>query len=138
MANRPSTSTFHVVYVWPQRNLISNRFTFFAAYIAAIRALRVLDPSGVLLEIVCEPVKRYLRTREDTVRCIVQSLIDDSANELAEELMKNEGLCLDDSYIADDLNDPEELESTWETWTPDPIDADPLSKLRYMRICQII
>ena len=52
--------------------------------------------------------------------------------------MKNEGLCLDDSYIADDLNDPEELESTWETWTPDPIDADPLSKLRYMRICQII
>ena len=97
-----------------------------------------MDPSGVLLEIVCEPVKRYLRTREDTVRCIVQSLIDDSANELAEELMKNEGLCLDDSYIADDLNDPEELESTWETWTPDPIDADPLSKLRYMRICQII
>ena len=127
-----------MVYVWPQRNLISNRLTFFAAYIAAIRALRVLDPSGVLLEIVCEPVKRYLRTREDTVRCIVQSLIDDSANELAEELMKNEGLCLDDSYIADDLNDPEELESTWETWTPDPIDADPLSKLRYMRICQII
>ena len=138
MANPPSTSTFHVVYVWPQHNLISNWLTFFAAYIAAIRALRVLDPSGVLLEIVCEPVKRYLRTREDTVRCIVQSLIDDSANELAEELMKNEGLCLDDSYIADDLNDPEELESTWETWTPDPIDADPLSKLRYMRICQII
>ena len=96
-----------------------------------------MDPSGVLLEIVCEPVKRYLRTREDTVRCIVQSLIDDSANELAEELMKNEGLCLDDSYIADDLNDPDELESTWETWTPDPIDADPSSKLRYTRICQI-
>ena len=51
--------------------------------------------------------------------------------------MKNEGLCLDDSYIADDLNDPDELESTWETWTPDPIDADPSSKLRYTRICQI-
>ena len=45
--------------------------------------------------------------------------------------MKNEGLCLDDSYIADDLNDPEELESTWETWTPDPIDAESSSKLRY-------
>ena len=61
------------------------------AYIAAIRALRVLDPSGVLLEIVCEPVRKYLRTRDDTVRCIVQSLIDDNTNELAEELQRNEG-----------------------------------------------
>ena len=31
------------------------------AYISAIRALRVLDPTGVLLELVCEPVRRYLR-----------------------------------------------------------------------------
>ena len=76
-------------------------------------------------------MKRYLRTRDDTVRCIVTSLIDEHTNELTEELMKNEGLCLDDSYIADDLNDPEELESTWETWTPDPIDAESSSKLRY-------
>ena len=90
------------------------------AYIAAIRALRVLDPSGVLLEIVCEPVRKYLRTRDDTVRCIVQSLIDDNTNELAEELQRNEGLCLDDSFVADDLNDPDELEKTWELWRPDP------------------
>ena len=74
-----------------------------------IRALRVLDLSGVLLEIVCEPVRKYLRTRDDTVRCIVQSLIDDNTNELADELIRNEGLCLDDSFMADDLNDPEEL-----------------------------
>ena len=109
----------------------SHVFSFSSAYIAAIKALRVLDTSGVLLEIVCDPVKRYLRTRDDTVRCIVTSLIDEHTNELTEELMKNEGLCLDDSYIADDLNDPEELESTWETWTPDPIDAESSSKLRY-------
>ena len=94
------------------------------AYIAAIRALRVLDPSGVLLEIVCEPVRKYLRTRDDTVRCIVQSLIDDNTNELAEELQRNEGLCLDDSFVADDLNDPDELEKTWELWRPDPIGND--------------
>ena len=78
-------------------------------YFLQIRALRVLDPSGVLLEIVCEPVRKYLRTRDDTVRCIVQSLIDDNTNELADELIRNEGLCLDDSFMADDLNDPEEL-----------------------------
>ena len=40
---------------------------------------------------------------------IVQSLIDDNTNELADELTRNEGLCLDDSFMADDLNDPDEL-----------------------------
>ena len=37
-----------------------------------------------MLEQVCDPVRTYLRTREDTVRCIVASLIDDSSNELAD------------------------------------------------------
>lgn len=32
----------------------------------------------------CDPVRNYLRTREDTVRCIVASLTDDSNNELAD------------------------------------------------------
>lgn len=89
------------------------------------------------MEIVCEPVRKYLRTRDDTVRCIVQSLIDDNTNELADELMKNEGLCLDDSYLADDLNDPEELELNWFNWNPDPVDADP-TKLRHKRSSDII
>ena len=31
------------------------------AYISAIRALRALDPAGVILELVCDPVRRYLR-----------------------------------------------------------------------------
>ena len=30
-------------------------------YISAIKALRVLDPSMVILEVACEPVRRYLR-----------------------------------------------------------------------------
>lgn len=108
-----------------------NTTDILTAYIAAIRALRVLDPSGVLLELVCEPVRRYLRTRDDTVRCIVQSLIDDSSSELAEELTKNEGLCLDESMfneLGGDYGyndpDPEELEATWETWQPDPINTE--------------
>jgi anaphase-promoting complex subunit 2 len=80
---------------------------------------RVLDPSGVILEIVCEPVRRYLRTREDTVRCIVQSLIDDSSSELADELTKNEGLFLEESF-----EDDEDKMENWENWMPDPVDAD--------------
>lgn len=38
------------------------------AYIAAIRSMRVLDSTGLLLETVTQPVHQYLRSREDTVR----------------------------------------------------------------------
>lgn len=48
------------------------------------KGLRLLDPSGVVLEQVCSPVRNYLKTRDDTVRCIVASLTDDSSNELAD------------------------------------------------------
>ncbi len=30
-------------------------------YVSSIRALKVLDPSGIILELVCEPVRKYLR-----------------------------------------------------------------------------
>ena len=59
-----------------------NTSDILTAYIAAIRVLRVLDGSEVVLELVCSNVRR--KTREDTVRCIVQSLIDD-ATELTEK-----------------------------------------------------
>ncbi len=48
------------------------------------QGLRLLDPSGVVLEQVCDPVRVYLRTREDTQRCIVASLTDEYSNELAD------------------------------------------------------
>lgn len=38
-----------------------NTSDILTAYIAAIRALRILDPVGVILELVCDPVRRYLR-----------------------------------------------------------------------------
>jgi len=110
-----------------------NTADILTAYIAAIRALRVLDGSGVVLELVCQDVRRYLKTREDTVRCIVQSLIDDSATELTEELQKTEGLHLDHSFHAPD--DWECLED-WENWQPDPVDAP--SKHRGRRSADII
>lgn len=38
------------------------------AYIAAIRSMRVLDQSGLLLDTITQPVHKYLRSREDTIR----------------------------------------------------------------------
>ena len=69
-----------------------------------------------------------LRSREDTVRCIVSSLTDDGSSELSDELFKGQPLVLDESYHSDD--DAED----WENWMPDPVDADPgmlLNDLKY-------
>ncbi|XP_015433564.1 PREDICTED: anaphase-promoting complex subunit 2 [Dufourea novaeangliae] len=100
------------------------------AYIAAIRALKQLDPTGVLLETITEPIKVYLRTREDTVRCVVSDLLDDSSSDLADELVKGETLQLDD------YSDEEENED-WNKWMPDPVDADP-AKSAQRRVSDII
>ncbi|XP_012233242.2 anaphase-promoting complex subunit 2 isoform X1 [Linepithema humile] len=100
------------------------------AYIAAIKALKHLDPTGVLLEAVTEPIKSYLRSREDTVRSVVNSLLDDSPSELADELIKGECLQLDDGSADDETED-------WEKWMPDPVDADP-AKSTQRKVSDII
>ena len=46
-----------------------------------IRALKLLDPSGVILEQVGMLVKDYLRQRRDTVRCIVSGLTGSAQDE---------------------------------------------------------
>ncbi|XP_055456150.1 anaphase-promoting complex subunit 2 isoform X1 [Psammomys obesus] len=90
-------------------------------YISAIKALRVLDPSMVILEVACEPIRRYLRTREDTVRQIVAGLTGDSdgTGDLAVELSKTDPASLETGQDSeDDSGEPED-------WVPDPVDADP-------------
>merc|ERR1719334_2531527 len=105
-------------------------------YIEAIRALRFLDPSGVILELVCQPVRNYLRQREDTVRCIVQSLTDESSgSELAAELMAS-----NDQGDVDEWNDgtADTPDADWQNWMPDPVDADPAKSSKQRRSADII
>ncbi|CAK8674965.1 unnamed protein product [Clavelina lepadiformis] len=88
-------------------------------YIAAVKALRELDLSGVVMEMVLEPCTTYLTQREDSVRMIMQGLLwDDGSNDLAAELATTQ--------------EPEEV-ACWnervtekpEDWMPDPREADP-------------
>ncbi|KAK3606129.1 hypothetical protein CHS0354_010758, partial [Potamilus streckersoni] len=109
-----------------------NTSDILTAYISAIRALRVLDPAGVILELVCDPVRKYLRCREDTVRCIVSSLTDDGSSELLDELIKGQPLVLDEGGHSDDENED------WEKWMPDPVDADPATASKSRRASDII
>ncbi|XP_068020284.1 anaphase-promoting complex subunit 2 [Melanerpes formicivorus] len=90
-------------------------------YISAIKALRELDPSMVILEVACEPIRKYLRTREDTVRQIVAGLTGDAegSGDLANELSKADPVTLENGQESDDdITEPGD-------WVPDPVDADP-------------
>ncbi|GBG30278.1 Anaphase-promoting complex subunit 2 [Hondaea fermentalgiana] len=111
-------------------------------YIATIKALRLVDTSGVLLEAISEPIKSYLRKREDTVRCIVTSLTDDSNSELFEELgRETEIRPIAHDYDESDNEDPDEENARGadpEAWTPDPIEADPRKTSRSRRSNDIL
>lgn len=47
-------------------------------YIQTIKALRLVDPRGLLLEGVSSPIRDYLKRRKDTVRCIITALTENS------------------------------------------------------------
>lgn len=86
-------------------------------YVAAIKTIRALDSSGLLLDAITDPIKKYMRNRTDTVRCVVTSLTDDGPTDLAEELAASE------AYV-DDMSGSSDQLSNWETWEPEPIDAN--------------
>lgn len=89
-------------------------------YISAIKALRELDPSMVILQVACQPIRKYLRTREDTVRQIVAGLTGDAegCTDLASELSRGDPVTLEMQDSDEEGNDPED-------WSPDPTDAVP-------------
>lgn len=82
-------------------------------YVSTIKALRTIDPTGVFLETVGEPIRDYLKGRKDTIKCIVTMLTDgnpsgsgNSGDSLLEELNRDvenqEGAENDDNINSDD------------------------------------
>ncbi|KAF8816437.1 hypothetical protein BYT27DRAFT_7221469 [Phlegmacium glaucopus] len=85
-------------------------------YVATIKCLRIIDPPGVLLFKVADPIRRYLRERSDTIRSIVSNLVGDgdSGDSLVDE---NEPI--------QPLQQPEVEDYTDPNWEPEPTDAGP-------------
>ena len=108
-------------------------------YISMIRVLQLLEPSGVLLEAVAEPVKRYLRQRSDTVRVVITGVTDEENHAgLASLLRRGGGQLLDGVIGHGDSDDDDAAVDGGGTaaaaattgggaagWQPDPIEADP-------------
>ena len=86
-------------------------------YIATIKVLRIIDPSDLLLSLVAEPVRSYLRGRADTVRCIITSLTDaEVGGDLYEELRRQDAKPLENVTV--DSDDEDECPDF--NWQPPP------------------
>ncbi|XP_078444610.1 anaphase-promoting complex/cyclosome 2 isoform X2 [Wolffia australiana] len=109
-------------------------------YVSTIKALRIVDPSGVFLEAIVEPIREYLRRRKDTVKCIVTMLTEGSGGavgsgnpgeSLLEELNKDAENPMAGDYDddADDLAIADDRQA-WANamrWEPDPVEAETAS-----------
>lgn len=87
-------------------------------YISTIRVLRILDPQGVLLHKVADPIRQHLRSRADTIKCIVATLVE------GEELQDENELGGADGNI--DQGNMDGVENFVDNrWEPEPVDAAP-------------
>ncbi|KAF9575664.1 Anaphase-promoting complex subunit 2 [Mortierella alpina] len=96
-------------------------------YICTIKYLRILDPSGVMLDHTARAINQYLRTRDDTMRAIVSCIVDDSS-----DLLNNSTEGIQVSGEADDDG------SDNETWVPEPVNAGPDLSSARRRMADII
>jgi anaphase-promoting complex subunit 2 len=101
-------------------------------YISIIRAFRILDPKGVLLDRVARKVRRYLREREDTVRVIVTGLLSDPHERQDQQVVHDPDVLTElavelGQHGGGDDDDGGGAEFDWNNmdWVPDPIDAAP-------------
>eukprot|EP01134_Creolimax_fragrantissima_P000345 CFRG0345T1 len=85
-------------------------------YVDAIKSLRVLDPSSQMVHAVCEPVQHALRQREDTIRCIVQSLTDTEGK----KGLLSDADPMSHTQLPTSCND--NVISDCENWQPTPLD----------------
>jgi len=86
-----------------------------AQYVSTIRCLRILDPLGVLLHNIADPIRRHLRDRSDTIRCIVATLVE--GEELQDENEASGLISQSNDGAVENFLDPK--------WEPEPIDAAP-------------
>ncbi|KAJ7583017.1 hypothetical protein C8J56DRAFT_956338 [Mycena floridula] len=89
-------------------------------YVATIKCLRIIDPPGVLLFKVADPIRRYLRDRPDTIRCIVSNLVgeDDGEGGGGDSLV-------DENEPIVPLQQPDVEDYSDMNWDPEPVDAGP-------------
>lgn len=94
-------------------------------YVSTIRAMRHIDQSGTVLDLVSGPLREYLRTRKDAIRCIVTMITGDDAEGegpgfLAELEAEGEGYDPDADFYGLDADKQALKDIQEELWEPPP------------------
>jgi len=105
------------------------------AYIATIGALKVLDESGISLEIIGDSMRTYLRGRDDAIRCVVAHLMEEENGSLLQEFRSrlrcpnadtefesNNASATDGNESEESMDSDLAMEDA-EQWQPDPLDS---------------
>ncbi len=101
----------------------ANTSDIIAQYIALIRAVGVLDPTGVVLSEVSQSTRAYLRSRPDTVRCVVTSLTGDGKEEKTDLMRELERSEQPQDADADSDMEGEQADEKSLAWQPKPVEA---------------
>ncbi|KAL0586309.1 hypothetical protein ABG067_003921 [Albugo candida] len=102
-------------------------------YALIIKAFGVFDSQGTMLEAISEPVKNYLRTRKDTIRCIMSKLIAEESDDVDNDL-QGEKLSLIQHF--DNSDDDEDIDP--DEWMPESTQADPTKTTQSRRSDDIL
>lgn len=94
-----------------------------AQYLSSIKALNILDPSGILVELICPLMKEYIKTRKEATRCIVNMIICDEGM-LNQSNTDENGMDMNlDFGNADEDGDDIDIILKEMKWEPIPIQA---------------
>ncbi|KAI9722436.1 MAG: hypothetical protein M1828_004803 [Chrysothrix sp. TS-e1954] len=99
-------------------------------YVRIIAVFKAIDPSGIVLFRVVEPIKAFLRNRDDAVRIVLSSLLDGSVDDLGQPKPSSEMFSAPVARCMDD-EDQGGMSGEWHEamdyqnldWQPEPIDA---------------
>ncbi|CAD5232160.1 unnamed protein product [Bursaphelenchus xylophilus] len=96
------------------------------AYACAVESLIAFDESFVLVHKVCDMIKKYVKTRPDTVRTIIHFITAEKpgkySQNVAQLVDKDHLTNVNDEYV---IMMEEASKMTWDEWKPDPYDANP-------------
>lgn len=96
------------------------------AYARSVESLIAFDESFVLVHKVCDLIKKYVKSRSDTVRKIIHFITaekpGESSNNFAQLVDRENLINVNDEYVIM-LDDAEN--DRWDKWQPDPYDANP-------------
>jgi len=98
-------------------------------YMILVEAFREVDPSGIVVHRVSVPIRSFLMGREDAVKIIISSLLEDPLDEKGDLKSSSETFCAQIAEVMRATVDMEYSEFyegkdlTDVNWLPDPSDA---------------